>query len=327
MMTRDRIARPAPVPSLPRSDMGARTLPRVEAAPHRGWPWRILVGTDGTSASASAIRAAHALAERTGAEVEMETVYRPRVPMPSTNARRGIDQCERTDRAPAVTLLRKVQRQRRELPRDAHGWPLRLEIGDPAAVITGSAKETGSDLVVTGIGHFDPVGARCDGRTVLRMARHLDVALFAVAPGFETPTRCVIVLPDGRMHGPTIDAALQCLPADARVWIALPDRSVAPNPALVEYGSAREIALGARATNAPADERDRRTFTRVDIAGDMLAGVLRLAEEVGAELLAVPNRGEPGQVRVFLPNLAEPLLVAAPCSVLVVPDVTKKEAA
>ena len=105
------------------------------------------------------------------------------------------------------------------------------------------------------------------------------------------------------------------------------NRASAPNPELVEYGSAREIALGARARNAPADERDRRTFTRVDIAGDMLAGVLRLAEEVGAELVAVPNRGEPGQVRVFLPNLAEPLLVAAPCSVLVVPDATKKEAA
>src|SRR5512144_2806420 len=137
MMTRDRIARAAPVHSLPRSETGARTLPKFEAAPRRGWPWRILVGTDGTSSSASAIQAAHALAERAGAAVQVETVYRPRVPMPSSDARHGIDQCERNERAPAVTLLRKVQRQRHELSSYAHGWPLRLEIGDPAAVITG----------------------------------------------------------------------------------------------------------------------------------------------------------------------------------------------
>ncbi len=327
MMTRDRVARAAPVRSLPRSEREARTLPKLEAAPRRGWPRRILVGTDGTSSSASAIKAAHALAGRTGAAVQMETVYRPRVPMPASSTRRGIDQCERGERAPAVTLLHRVQRQRHELSRYARAWPLRLEIGDPAAVITGLAKETASELVVTGIGHFDPVGARCDGRTVLRMARQLDVALLAVAPGCEMPTRCVIVLPDGRMHGPTIDAALQCLPPDARVWIALPDRSIAANPELIEQGSAREIALGAPPAGSPADERDRRTFTRVDIDGDMLAGVVRLAEDVGAELIAVPNRGAAGQVRVFLPNLAEPLLVMAPCSVLVVPDATNARAA
>ena len=322
MMTRDGIARAAPIHSLPRSETVARTLPKFEAAPRMAWPRRILVGIDGTSSSASAIKAARALAERTGATVQMETVYRPRVPVPASTARRGINQCERGERGPAITLLRKVQRQRHELSRYARGWPLRLEIGDPAAVITGLAKETASDLVVTGIGHFDPVGARCDGRTVLRMARQLDAALFAVAPGCESPTRCIVVLADGRMHGPTIDAALQCLPPDARVWIALPDRSIAPDPELIEQGSAREIAHGAQPADSPADERDRRTYERVDITGDMLAGVLRLADDVGAELLAVPNRGEPGPVRVFLPNLAEPLLVAAPCSVLIVPDAT-----
>lgn len=322
MMTRDRIARVAPIHALPRSATGARTLPKLEAAPRTAWPRRILVGTDGTSSSASAIKAAHALAERTGAVVQMETVYRPRVPVPPSEARRGIDQCERGERGPAVTLLRKVQRQRHQLSRYSHGWPLRLEVGDPAAIITGSAKESDADLVVTGIGHFDAIGARCDGRTVLRMARHMDVALLAVAPGCETPTRCVIALPDGRTHGPTIDAALQCLPPNACVWIALPDCSTASNPELIEQGSAREIALGAPPAGSPADERDRRTFKRVDVTGDMLPGVLRLAEDVGAELLAVPNRGEPGPVRVYLPNLAEPLLVAAPCSVLVVPDMT-----
>ena len=276
-----------------------RLFPRY-APPRRSWPRRILVGTDGTSSAVPAIEAARAIADRSGTPVEMETVYRPRVPLPASGTHRGIDECERYERAPALTLLQRVRRQRRELAQHAHGGPLRFEIGDPAAVIARTATESRCDLVVTGIGHFDPVAGRCTGRTVLRIARHLGAALLAAAPGCEAPGSAVLAFPDGRVHEPTIRAALQLLPPDAPVWIALPDQSSTAHPELIEA-------------------RDPR-FERVDISGDMLSGVLRLVRDTGAQLVATPNRGAPGQVRVFLPNIAEPLLVAAPCSVLVVPD-------
>lgn len=318
LMTRDRFGSVKQFPPLPRRL--EKALPRLKKGGNGTWPRRILVGTDGTSSAAPAITAARAIAGRSGAAVEMETVYRPRVPLPASVRRRGIDECERNERGPALTLLHRVHRQRRELAQYAHGWPLRFEIGDPAAVISHSAEETGAELVVTGIGHLDPVGARCDGRTVLRIARHLGVALFAAAPRCETPTRCVIALPDGELHGPTFQAALRCLPEAAPIWIAMPDPQATTHPELIAEGSGRELASEAVSGRGPSDERDRHVFERVDMVGDMLTGVLRLARETGAELIAVPNRGIAGQVRVFLPNIAEPLLVAAPCSVLVVPD-------
>ena len=320
-MTRDRIAPAGPVGSLPRRlDVEARTLPRSGAAPRHDWPRRILVGTDGTTSAAPAIAAARAIADRSSASVEMETVYRPRVPLPASIGRRSIGHCERAERDPALSLLFRVRRQRRELSQYAHGWPLRFEIGDPAGIIADAASDAGADLVVTGIGHIDPLGARCDGRTVLRIARHLRVALFAAAPGCESPSSCVIALPDGQLHAPTGRAALRLLPAGAPVWIAMPDPFSTEHPELIVQGSGRELLLEAESGARPADEHDRRACERVDIAGDMLTGVLHLVHDTGARLVAVPNRGAPGQVRVFLPNIAEPLLVAAPCSVLVVPD-------
>jgi nucleotide-binding universal stress UspA family protein len=321
LMSLDRIAPAATLGALPRRfDIEEHMLPRFDAARAGGWPRRILVGTDGTASAVPAIEAARAIAERRGVPVEMETVYRPRVPLPWSGTHRGIDECEHTERDPAVTQLRRVRRQRRELSQYAHGWPLRFEIGDPAAVISRAAAEGGCDLVVAGIGHFDPVGARCDGRTVTRVARQIGVPLLAAKAGCEAPTRCVIALPDGQIHAPTIRAAFRLLSSDAPVWIAMPDRFATPHPELIAAGTARELVLEALGDAMASDERDRRLLERVDIAGDMLSGVLRLADEAGADLIAVPNRGAPGQVRVFLPNVAEPLLVAAPCSVLIVPD-------
>lgn len=320
-MTRDRIGPAKPVPSLPRrSEIGERTLPRSDAAARRTWPRRILVGTDGTSSAAPAIAAARAIADRSGAVVEMETVYRPRVPLPASVGRRGIEQCERTERGSALSLLLRVRRQRRLLAQYAHGWPLRFEVGDPAAIISDAATESDADLVITGIGHFDPLGARCDGRTALRIARHLGVALLAAAPGGETPTRCVIAFPDGQLHAPTVRAALRLLPADAPLWIAMPDRFSTAHPELIVEGSGRDLVAEAQRGADCADVAGRAPCERVDIAGDMLTGLLNLVRDTGAQLVAVANRGAPGQVRAFLPNIAEPLLVAAPCSVLVVPD-------
>ena len=319
-MTHDRIGPAQRAAALPRrEEHGERILPRLDAAARGRWPRRILVGSDGTSSAAPAITAARAIADRSSADVEMETVYRPRVPLPASAHRRSIGHCERTERGSALALLHRVQHQRRALAQYACGWPLRFEIGDPAAVIASAAAESDADLVVTGIGHFDPLGARCDGRTVLRIARHLGVTLFAAAHGCEVPARCVIAFPDGQLHAPTVRAALRLLPSGAPLWIAIPDRSSTAHPELIAEGSGHDLVVEAMG-GAASDADDRHACERVDISGDMLTWVLHLVHDTGAQLVALPNRGAPGPVRVFLPNIAEPLLVAAPCSVLVVPD-------
>jgi nucleotide-binding universal stress UspA family protein len=103
------------------------------------------------------------------------------------------------------------------------------------------------------------------------------------------------------------------------MWLALPDNAATPALAGGESATAREVVMGACGAEL-ADEIDAIEIEHVRLSGDMLVGVLRLANDVDAQLIAIPNRGDPGTVRVFLPNLAEPVLLGARCSVLVVPD-------
>ena len=181
------------------------------------------------------------------------------------------------------------------------------------------ANAAASDLVVLGIGKPDPADRRYAGHTAARAARYLETPLFAAAPGCEAPVRCVVALTDGRVHAPTLRAAVGCLPAGAHMWIIVPDESSTKAPDCVQSESAHELVAKACGSEL-ASQVNALDLVRVDVAGETLAGVLRVVDDVRAQLIAVPNRGDPGAVRAFLENLAEPLLLATRCSVLIVPD-------
>jgi nucleotide-binding universal stress UspA family protein len=283
------------------------------------WPRRILVASDGSVASDAAIVATRFVAQRSGASVEMAAVYSPRIPHPASPGRRGFEQCENPERREAAALLRAVRKQRRRSVPERRKWPLRLEVGDPGAVIVRLAKAASSDLVVLGIGESDPADRRYAGHTASCVARYLEAPLYAAAPGCEAPMCCVVALPDGRAHAPTLRAAVACLPSGAHMWIVVPDRASLQSPHSMQAESAHELVAPACGPEL-ASQVDALDLVRVDVAGEMLAGVLRVVDDVKAQLIAVPNRGDPGAVRAFLPNLAEPLLLATRCSVLVVPD-------
>src|SRR4051812_41251320 len=72
------------------------------------WPRHILVTIDGSFATDPAIRAAHALARRTAASVDVAVIYASRIPMPKLPGRHGLDACEPSDRIDATHLLRTV---------------------------------------------------------------------------------------------------------------------------------------------------------------------------------------------------------------------------
>lgn len=316
------LACPLPDYELPRAtEAAAGTLPRLPTDPCLSWPRRILLASDGLAASDAAIVAAQVLAGRSGAPVEMVAVYSPRIPFPASPGRPGFEQCEAPERRAATTLLLSVRKQRRRMALEPRDWPLRLEVGDLGAAIVRVAKEVSADLVVLGVGKPNPVHRRHAGHTPACVARYLQTPLYAVAPSCEAPTRCVVALPEGRAHAPTIEAAIDILPAGAHLWIASPDGSFPAAQNGVKSESARELVARVCGPGL-ASRLDTLEVERVDIVGDMLSGVLRLADDVAAQLIAIPNHGDPGPVRAFLPNLAEPLLLGARCSVLVVPDQT-----
>jgi nucleotide-binding universal stress UspA family protein len=316
-----------------RTMIGAHCILPDHTLPHReqltslptappAWPRRVLVAIDGTVATDPAIRAALFFTRRFGAAVDVAAIYAPRIPVPHTPARRGIDACERTDRVDAAQLIATVRARYRELVPDRAeraGWQFHLEVGDPGATLVRLAEETGPDLVVVGIAQREPLDSFAGGRTAVCAARYLTAALLAAASGDEPPSRAIVALPDGKLHAPTLRAALACVSRPAKLWIAFPERHPALAPDISDsltIAAAVRAACGAGIEPALDDVR----LERLDVAGDMLNATLRLADELYAQLIAIPNHGDPGPVRAFLPNLAEPLLVGARCSVLVVPD-------
>lgn len=284
----------------------------------RVWPKHILIATDGSHSADAAVAAAGALGERSGASVELAVIYASRTPLPPCPDRSGLQQCEGSQRIDVAGLLRSVRRQRHRLA-PGTPWPLRCDVGDPPTLLGRIAEQYGADVVVMGIGPEEPADRVYGSHTALRAIRFLEVPLYAVARGCEGPTRGIVVLPDGQVHAPTVRAAVGCLPPGATLWIAVPSGALL-------VGNDDEDSSWLQQTVVPASVHDvgrqlgEFSVHRLAIEDDMFAGVLRVAEQLDAQLLAVPNRGDPGPVRVFLPNLAEPLLVSAHCSVLVVPD-------
>ncbi len=287
------------------------------------WPRRILVATDGSVLANDAFVAARMLAQRSGASVEMTTVYSPHIALPPSPRRRGFKQCEAPDRSDAARLLTAVRHQRSALlrPDERRNWHLRLHVGDPGAMILHAADEWAADLIVLSLGCREPANRLRSDRTVLCLARNSSVPVYA-SLGAEDLTRCIVALPNGRAHAPTLRAVVRSLSPGGRMWVAIPSRLPVTGPDGVEFDSVREIVAQAC---GPELERDIDSIEieRVSVDGDMLAGVLRIADDVDAHFVAAPNQGAPGAIRAFLPNLGEPLLRSARCSVLLVPDETR----
>jgi nucleotide-binding universal stress UspA family protein len=308
------------------------TLPHQERHPaltpgsRSRWPRRILVAIDGTVATDPAIRAARFFAARAQCAVDVAAIYAPRIPVPHDPKRRGIQACERGDRNDAARLITTVRARFRELVpdrADRASWQFHLDVGDPGATLIRLAKEVDPELVIVGIAQREPLDSMASGRTAVCAARYLDAALLAAAPDAEAPSRAIVALPDGTLHGPTLCAVLGSVARPAKLWLAFPERHPALAP---ETSDSESIAAAVRAAcgGDTSETLDDVRLERLDVAGDMLSSILRLADELYAQLIAIPNHGDPGPVRSFLPNLAEPLLVAARCSVLVVPDTIVK---
>jgi nucleotide-binding universal stress UspA family protein len=304
------------------------TLPHQERHPAltpgsaSRWPRRILVAIDGTVATDPAIRAARFFAGRARCAVDVAAIYAPRIPVPHDPKRRGIQACERGDRNDAAQLIATVRARFRELVpnrADRASWQFHLDVGDPGATLIRLAKDVEPELVIVGLAQREPLDSLASGRTAVCAARYLDAALFAAAADAEAPSRAIVALPDGKLHGPTLRAALGSVTRPAKLWLAFPERHPALAP---EASDSESIAAAVRAACGEGmnETLDDVRLERLDVSGDMLSAMLRLADELYAQLIAIPNHGDPGPVRSFLPNLAEPLLLAARCSVLVVPD-------
>ncbi|MBK5186862.1 MAG: universal stress protein, partial [Gemmatimonadaceae bacterium] len=256
---------------------------------------------------------ARRLAARTGASVELLTVFEPRIPPPlSARARPSPAQCEQPDRKSAAELLVRVRRQRRSVAPDVR-WPTRFEVGYPPFMIAETARQMQANLIILGIGREHPDARRLGSETALRVAHYGDVPVLAIAPHADRPLRNALFVAEGTSRVDAIRLAFEVLERPSRLWVAYPrerkaDVEVATIAAHHQaFLSELRIPPGVQLEHAPVDARDS-------------AELVRFAHEHQVDLIVMPVRGRSFEERQLIHNIVAPILRSSHCSVLAVPE-------
>lgn len=273
---------------------------------------RVLVGTDGSRASAPALRVAAAYAEREGAPVELVSVVRP-----LADVEIALPHREELEQAHARGIGDRVRAQVRDLV-GATDWPLHVRVGRPAAAICEVAREREASLIVLGGARADPDG----GTTALEVMQLADRPVLSSRAG-SIPRNAVVGID---FRSGSLRAALEALrlvgPEGTLHLVHVQPRLDFP-AALVwawgeTYGS--EVAQGfERLTTALAEAGARDVATRT-VEGDPAAALATESAALGADLLAVGSDGYTFRGRVVIGRVAQRLVREAPLAVLAIPD-------
>lgn len=286
----------------------------------------ILCATDLSEASDEALNTAIALARRDGARlVVFHALPLPIVPAPSAAA----------EVAPAALSLgvesleasAREQLQRRlassALPVGSESL---VEVASQAtyAAIVEQAEARGADLIVVAAQGETAVDRALLGRTAEKVARYGHTAVLVTRP--TAPGGVVLVATD--LSDPSRPAIRAGLAEAARrrtrcvvlhclgIPVGALEGSTAESSQRLELRQAGEERLAAALTEV-GPEVGVDAEPRIE-EGEAASEVVRVAHELGAELVVVGHKGKTGLRRVLLGSTAESVVSHAPCSVLVV---------
>lgn len=271
----------------------------------------VLVATDGGRMTARALQLAAEHAAKDDMAIEVVAVVEPFSDLPMPLPHR-----EELEQAHARGVAERV----REHLRDAVGpvaWPIHVRPGRPAPAICQAAGARRAGLVVLGLD-----GPKSDGNsTALELLHLIDVPMI-VARDPKLPRVAVagidfspsalraaqeaarLMVPDGVLHLVHVEPSLD-FPA-ALVW----DWSE-------RYGSAVSAAFDAMVGDIAAHTSGKiQTHVRT---GDPVTELLHVAEELGAQLLAIGSDGYICNGRAVVGRVARRIVNEAPLSILATP--------
>jgi nucleotide-binding universal stress UspA family protein len=271
----------------------------------------VLVATDGGRMTAGALKLAAEYAAREHMAIEVVAVVEPfsELPMPLPH-REELEQAH----------TRGVAERVREHLRDSVGpvaWPIHVRPGRSAPAICQAAAARRAGLVVLGL-----EGPKTDGNSTAMELLHLIDVPMIIAREPRLPRVAVagidfspsalraaqeaarLVGPDGVLHLVHVEPSLD-FPA-ALVW----DWSH-------RYGSAVSVAFDAMVDEiAVHASGEIQTHVR---PGDAVTELLHMAEELGADLLAIGSDGYICNGRAVVGRVARRIVNEAPLSILAMP--------
>lgn len=275
-------------------------------------PDLVLVATDGGRAAASALRIAAAYAEAEGVAIEVIAVVESlsELPMPLPHR-------DELEQAHARGVAERVRDQLRHVigPTD---WPVHVRLGRPAPAIFKTAVSRGASLVILGLESRKPEG----NSTAAELLHLADVPVLVTQDGRAPRTAVVGV--DFRPSSLRAGRAALRLIGSAGTLHLVHIQPTLDFPAAVvwdwgnRYGSA--IAVGFERLRAALEESGRAGPIEVHTrSGDTATELLAIAEELGAELLAIGSDGYVCNGRVVVGRVARRLIVDPPLPLLAMP--------
>jgi nucleotide-binding universal stress UspA family protein len=282
----------------------------------------ILLATDGRPASVDAVRFAVALAEARLLPLQILGVVEP-LPM-------SLDEDAALIALVDVAQFRKDKRhvEVREQLQAVLGADLPLGIniepGRAAPTIVRRARDWGAGLIVLGIGHCHAGGRIIGAETALRVAMRAPAPTLAVASGYGSLPRSIVVAVD--FGASSVNAARQAalVAADgAEVYLV----HVVPALEFAKTHRAQWARVYAEGVTALLDEielqlravQDRLTIHTILSEGSAAPRILEIAAQTGAELIAAGRHGPSVFGRLWIGSVSSTLLREASCSVLVAP--------
>lgn len=306
-------------PRLPR--LTEVNVPKLLESGRVPWPSRILVCADDRPSTIDALAMAQALGRRSGGEVEVLSVLEPRIPIPATPGRDGSARCETRDRGTAAEFIRSVRTQERRVFDGRAPWSVHLAVGNPVRSILERAKRSAAELLVVGLGDRDISLRQRRVAIPALLTRYIRLPMLASASlGTALPRAAVMFLDREHPDPSVIRATLGSIEDAAFIWILVYRGTTLRAEHGVRHDKETLTKILQSVRRAAAAVSKQIVVRGVYRAGDPVEAVLALAREVDADLIAAPVHGTPGVVRALIPNVADQLLLTAPCSVLIVPE-------
>lgn len=286
---------------------------------------RILLATDGKPASLGAIRFGATLRRDADATVRAIRVVQP-LPMyapasspllilPGTPM---IDEIARDAASEAVALIA-------EAGPEPSQWPFSVEIGPPPLTIVRVADAHEADLIVLGLGRHERIDRWFGTETALRVSQvsHIPVIAIPDDGGWHRPRSVVVAVDFSPFSRDALTTALRVVDPGAAVHLVFVlDEGDSQGLAEVpedwrSYGESVRRALRDWVKSIPEAAGFPVEVHAPD--GEPAAEILRLAQEVSAELIAAGSYGAGFFGRTVLGSVSSRLLRGADRAVLITP--------
>lgn len=304
---------------------GARTAPLRPASQRpretpvaRRTGRRVLVATDGSKASAAAIRLARSMEESHAWIPEALTVIEhlpvavADVMLPTPIAVMEPALIE----GPITEVRRQLQRY------GAKAWPFKSEMGSAPVLITEYAKRHASEIIIVGLGRHGKLARLFGAETAARVCRHSDIPVLAVDEHAKHSPRAIVVAMDfGASSVRAAHEALDLLQPGGRLHL-VHVRWALEGHTLRDDAWERTYALGVEQGFLRLEQELARPDIKVTTEmklGAILETILKVAKDRDADVIALGSHSQNIVDRMLLGSTPAALLRAAKCSILVAP--------